>query len=198
MTAAITGNSSAEEACPELRSTRIYCSERKGHGRVSDTNMLRPHSSAAQVFARFPETADYKVVVCVRNPYSRVISFFWWRLERKGKIGSILRNSPAPLQTLALNFFALTFKPPGVFQLQHQLSGVKGSRLRTIRYEALESDIRVVADELGLDSSGAIPELKTGLNPLGAQDPKVTLWRATRAILHEKLAWEFDRFGYRR
>lgn len=181
---------------PEIKTAGLYCSERKGHGKVAPGYLLKPHDGLEQVLKIFPEAKKFSVVVCVRNPYDRVVSFFWWRSARKPRLSRLLRFAPNWLSTIILNLWFLTLQIPRGLSIRNQL-GPDGTNIPiTIRHENLVTDLNAAFVELGIPSEVRLPDFKVGLNRSKGLDPKTLFWKESRRRIQDFFVWEFESLGY--
>jgi hypothetical protein len=66
---------------------------------------------------------------------------------------------------------------------------------RVLRYEALPEELKSIAPVLGVDISGALPRLKSGLRPPAATVENV-LTPSLRRLIRLRWRREFTAFGY--
>lgn len=194
---ALAPNAPTGETSPEFFSDQLYCSERRTTGKLTEGFLLKPHCSLAEAREKFPFVRDFDVIVCIRNPYERFVSLFWWKMQKFPRWYRVLLRSPHILQRISVNFFILFGPKPQYFSISDMLSNSNASPER-IRYENLSSDVARVLERLGIEHQTGVLQLKTGLNPSQRADARQLLWKRSRKRVQDLLGWEFDTFGYPR
>ncbi|WP_104914132.1 sulfotransferase family 2 domain-containing protein [Pontimonas salivibrio] len=194
---ALAPNSPMGETSPEFFSDKLYCSERRTRGKLAEGFLLKPHCSLAEAREKFPIIRDFDVIVCIRNPYERFVSFFWWKLKKFPRWYRTLSKSPRLIQRISVNFFILFGPSPKYFPILELLSNPT-SPPEVIRYENLGNDVARILERLGVENQTGVFQLKTGLNPSRKEDARGYLWKQSRKKAQDVLGWEFDTFGYLR
>lgn len=192
--ATLAGIPMMSEHSREVFDSSLYCSERAPH-RLQPNHILVPHESISRVHEVFPEAKKYRVLVCVRNPYERMVSYFWYRLKTRSKSYPYLKSSPALIQKVAISIWCRLFNRfPSNFRLE-ELVGAWPD-LVVIRYEDLEDSLANALRQLGIEEPVQLPLLKSEISPRGrASAESQIFWWARRRVI-SFLKFEFTAFGY--
>jgi len=106
---AITNVDSSSADAPEVHNDVMYCSPRiaRRGRRFPNQPFLIPHAGIAAVYHKFPEAKKYRIIICVRDPYDRTVSMFWWSLSNRPKAHAAVGRMPFSFQKLLFNIWVL-------------------------------------------------------------------------------------------
>jgi hypothetical protein len=133
---AITNGYPSSDNAQEVHNDLMYCSPRGSRPGVKTPNQqfLGSHAGIAAVYHKFPGAKKYRVVICVRDPYDRYVSMFWWILAKYPKVHAAVGGMPFAFQKLLFNFWLLSGAPRFLLagkiwrQILRFLSGTPRSR----------------------------------------------------------------------
>lgn len=186
-----------QEVQPEVVEECCYISGRKRHGPVNLKEILGGHSTLHEVLRKFPQAADFQVWTVVRNPYSRYLSYFWWRLKRNPDLWGLLKNSPASIQKAVVSHWIRTRKPPARFFVSHLVFPKKMEEIQVIRFEDYQSDLARFASKVDLNIDQVVlPELKTGVSPRPQRDVRDYFSAPAKRLVIADANIEFKSFCY--
>ena len=143
------------------------------------------HNTMQKIIDYYPEYSEFRKVFVVRNPYDRIISFYFY--TKKGH----KHNSNVFNRDEFLNFLYVEKK--NYLKTQTERVSVNGKIDTTfmIRFETFEEDVRRVFRDLGIDIK-EIPKLNTTDHEHYSRylDPEL------REIITAKFQEDLDNFGY--
>jgi len=110
---AITNDYPISDKGPEIHNDLVYRSATRGRPgpKTPNQQLLGPHADIAAVYHKFPGAKKYRVIICVRNPYDRYVSMFWWILANYPKVHAAVGGMPFAFQKLLFNFWLLSGTP---------------------------------------------------------------------------------------
>ncbi len=156
------------------------------------TNFWRNHMGAEKLrTAMGPEIFDrYAKITAVRDPFTRCISQYRWRLAETG-------TDPQSLPFAEMRDGFRDFVTSGNWQDDREIVHVGGRYVidHAVRFESMEADLKAVAEKCGLPLSVALPHTKqTGTGngiPLGEYYDAGTI-----GIVRDRFSWVYDHFDY--
>jgi hypothetical protein len=106
---AITNVDPSPGDAPEVHNDVMYCSPRiaRREGQTPNQPFLTAHAGIAAVYHKFPEAKKYRIIICVRDPYDRDVSRFWWGLSNSPKAHAAVGRMPFSFQKLLFNIWVL-------------------------------------------------------------------------------------------
>jgi hypothetical protein len=119
---AITNVDPSSDNAPEVHNDLMYCSPRGSRAgarppnhrpgaRPPNQRLLNSHSGISTIYHKFPEAKKYRIIICVRDPYDRYVSTFWWILAKYPKVHAAVGRMPFAFQKLLFNFWVLNGEP---------------------------------------------------------------------------------------
>jgi len=161
---------------------------------------IRPHTTFDGAITLLGEQTitSSTIATCVRNPFDQIFSFFWWNTKvHNGALHTKLMS--AGRKEISAHFTRFTKRLNASWLRQKRFVMSKNadySAHHVIRYENLEADISKLGSQvLGLDSSPALPRIKTGLRP--SNSPYQDFYDAkSRKKIELTMAWELEHLGY--
>lgn len=151
------------------------------------------HMPLREVLAKHPEAATYLTFCVERSPYSKLISWAHWRLQRIASPGQHTRPSLTQITS-----FLSSAAEEGTIRTVRNIDLYRGRsgavEIRALRYEALEPDFTRLMQDLGVASPPSLPHAKPGLMS-DTLDPRTIFTRAQLDEINKVFAEEFSVFG---
>lgn len=177
----------------EIQSEFGYVSGRSNGRSTSD--LLHPHASAQNIRKAIgvEKFTELRKVYCVRNPYDKVVSWFWWVMppRTRKRLDGDIDAAKALFQDW------LCMRPELPKDRRYYKTSDGKFEASVIRYENLKSDIQTFVDSIGatIDLT-ALPSWKSGRR-LHKTFGYMDYYNAQcREVVEENFAFDFKNFGY--
>jgi len=164
----------------------IFQKKSLNHPNNTNKNMVKFYNHVSTLFIKnnIPEEIwnTYFKFCFERNPFDRIISRFYWRLNHYGEkinIEDFIRASP---QRLLSNWDLYTIENDIVVDFVG-------------KYENLNNNFNFVANELGLPGNIKLPKLKSDYR-LDRRHYSMVLGKAERKMIEKACFREIDAFSY--
>ena len=156
----------------------------------SNIKNLRNHSSPSEIRNSIGDNifSSAQKIVCIRNPFSLMVSGHFFAAARKGLDKNDVDNEKA--------FTAFVQKRLDSNEWQQHLPDLMDSSWRFIRQEHLEDDLRRLASDLGLELKRPL-HFKSGLRPPEKNSYEYLYSKFTKDIVANRYRKWIDAFDYR-
>jgi len=164
-------------------------------GPRSKGDIFYNHMPAAELRGKLgPEIFDSYFKFCVvRNPYDKVVSYFWHMLNDKES----KRLGDAPFDLVRTKFREF-LRAKNQMPLDRDVFTINGDVIVDdfIRYESLEPGVQSICDKLGVAyAMGSLGRYKSGIRV--RNEPFADYYDATaKAVVGNQFRFEIDAFGY--
>lgn len=179
----------------EIKSELGYVSGRMGGQHPSD--FIAAHAGARAIERKVGKEVfeNYTKVYTTRNPYDKVVSWFWHVMPEK----TASRLTESFDDTLQLFSDWLQMRPtlPADLDIYRASSGVFPAE--TIRFEHLDEDLRAFVTKMGatIDLS-KMPRWKSGARGHKDRPYQDYYNHDTQNIVRKRFKFDFEHFGYER
>lgn len=178
----------------EMKSDRGYISGRMGGQRKTDFIPTHARALAVQRKVGKPVFEEYTKLYTIRNPYDKVVSWFWHVMP--DEVAKTVAQDFKEAQTLFGTWLQMRPVLPNDLGVYRLPSGVFPAR--HIRFERLREDLDAFVSELGHDSSRIeIPRWKSGSRMHKDRSFEEYYTKPTRDIVRRAFAFDFENFGYK-
>ena len=177
----------------EIRSEYGYISGRAGGETRSDFLQAHSPASVAKSVIGAPIFNSYLKVYTVRNPYDKVVSWFWhvMPLDMKNHVDADFESARRLFRGW------LRMRPVLPIDTQYYRTEEGHFDSEIIRYENLKYDLECFASQIGapLDTS-ELPHWKTQKRGHKLQAFQNYYDEDTRDIVKRRFSYDFENFGY--
>ncbi|WP_380055461.1 sulfotransferase family 2 domain-containing protein [Falsihalocynthiibacter sp. SS001] len=183
-----------EHAQSEIYSEYGYVSGRAGE--YKSTDLLLPHATAQQIekVIGSKKFNDYQKIYCVRNPYDKVVSWFWFVMPMTTK--TRVENDFDAARTLFRDWLAM--RPHLPVDRKYYVLNRKKIDATLIRFESLRDDIISCLEGIGAEVDfDALPEWKTEQRRHNVNHFMDYYDDTSRKIVEKKFSFDFKHFGYK-
>jgi len=151
-----------------------------------------PHMGAMRIRAKLGRSMwrSYTKIAVVRNPYDRMVSMFWWRLNDQDR--RLL--SSAPFETVREAFSSWLARTDGGKNIGKLCIGPRYCLNLVLYYEHLETDILALFERFG-HPPPVLPRYKSGAR-LRDEPWRAYYDDASRRIIRHQSGFELAFFGY--
>ena len=156
----------------------------------SNIKNLRNHSSPIEIRNSIGDKifSSAQKIVCIRNPFSLMVSGHFFRAARHGLDKNDVDNEKA--------FTAFVQKSLDTNKWQQHLPDLMDSSWRIIRQEYLENDFRRLASDLGLEFKRPL-HFKSGLRPPEENSYEYLYSKSTKDMVATRYRKWIDAFDYK-
>ncbi|WCR14143.1 sulfotransferase family 2 domain-containing protein [Paracoccus seriniphilus] len=191
--ACVLSDDAAKHRRPYITTSDGIVAGRNGGERPEDP--LTAHSPAAAIrrVIGARKFKQYLKVYAVRNPYDKVVSWYWHVMPKDLRVE--LKEDFSEARKFFRNW--LLMRPTLPTDLKFYRTPAGRFKAYQIRYESMNEDLQALADKLGFDlDTTAMPQWKTAARGHKDVDFENYYDPETRKVVEEAFSYDFKNFGY--